>query len=738
MSSARSFPLVGKSFYLDIPSGKNLDFLTENVKRLGGVIESFLSKEVTYVVSNSQEARQDKWAGKHTRNVLRDTHTGALPSAGPQRDHRSPLPKPVDMALISRGKKLLHKAIGSQDNIPGNSILVSARLWGVQIIHTDEMLTYIQRLSRKHLSKAKMKLCASGYQPRKVARLTPHFLKIEDKSRRLRPFFKHFKNFPQLYFSTQKRQSPFEPPHTSSISKKHKSQDSANEASPLSDGCFVPQLQKGYCECCERPFTELRMHLHSPQHMEFVSDPSHYTHLDSIISQLTNDFVCSFTPLLRVPSATGNGEPLELLMEMNEKAAVPPSDGALQCCLFAEGSEGQFLNLGGSSHLFEVQDFLQLTATPLEVFSTSAPFALQSPETASELREEGRVVANSDSQASTPVEVKHHTASQQERVLAQPTASRKRKHSCSAFGPVKKKQALTSDKKHSSTDLVTGEQQVGIVQCPSPNLNDNQGAPKHPGFCAHQLHAPSHLCAPPHLPVESCSCHLSEPVAINTKSLKSPVQQLDQEEESALRNGTCAVSFPCNISKSNIGLRSTPDLSLGKHKVPKLLGSVVQHSSPEITEIAQTRLPQQPGLGPSPCLCLSSKRMTCISTDEKSSSSISEWDGPLLCSLAGASHLPSEGLIDAALLGTCVSMQDSNYESHLCSVLWRTPQENWSCNGNNTDYQNNCTEMTKRSLYYSEHLPKQLDELSCSSKHPVVCLPPSLPSQPYRAPLPSL
>ncbi|KAH0626957.1 hypothetical protein JD844_002285, partial [Phrynosoma platyrhinos] len=711
MSSARSFPLVGKSFYLDVPSGKNLDFLTENVKRLGGVIESFLSKEVTYVVSSNQEARQEKWSGKHTRNVLRDTQTGALPSAGPQRDHRSPLPKAVDMALISRGKKLLHKAIGRQ---------VSK--------HT-KMLTYILRLSKKHLSKAKIKLCASGYQPRKVVRLRPHFLKIEDKSRRLRPFYKHFKNFPQLYLSTQRRQSPFEPPHTSSISKKRNSQGSANGASPLSDGCFVPQIQKGYCECCERPFTELQMHLHSPQHKEFVSDPSHYAYLDSIISQLTNDFVFSCTPHLRVPSATGYGEPFELPMEANENAVVPLSDEGLQCCISAEGSAGQFLNLGSSSHLFEDQGFLQLTATPLEGFSTSAPFALQSSRSVSEPCEEGRVVANSDSQTSTSVEIKHHPASQQGRVLAQPTAlSRKRKHSCGAFGPVKKKQALTSDERQSSTDLVTGEQQVGIPQCLSPNLNNSQEAPKHPGLYALPLHAPSHLCVPPHLPLEGCSCRLSEPVAIDTESLKSPMQQLDQEEESALRNGTCAVSFPCNFSRSNIGLRSTPDFSPGKHKAPKLLGSVVQHSSPEITELAQTRLPQQPALGPSPCLCLPSKQRTCVSTDEKSSSSISEWDGPLLCALSGASHLPSEGLIDAALLGTCVSMQDSNYESHLCSVLWRTPQENWSCNGNDPDYRNNCAETTKRSLYCSEHLPKKLDELSCSSKHPIVCLSPSLPS----------
>ncbi|XP_008111420.2 protein DBF4 homolog B isoform X2 [Anolis carolinensis] len=696
MSSHRSVPLVGKSFYLDIPSGKNLDYLSENVKRLGGVIESFLSKEVTYVVSSSQEARREIWAGKHVNSVLRDTHTGALPSAKPQQDRRRPLPKPIDTALNSRGKKLLHKAIGSQDNIPGNSILASARLWGIQVVHADEMLTYIRRLSKKYPSKAKMKLCVSGYQPQKV-KLRPHFLKIEDKRRQLRPFFKLFSYFPQLYFLPQRRQSPFKPPQKSSISKESNSRGLANGASPLSDGCFVPQMQKGYCECCDRPFAELWMHLHSPQHKEFVSDPSHYAVVDSIISQLTNEYVFLGTPSPRVPPAAGDGESFGLLKEVNENAIVPPLDQALQFCMSAEGSSGQFGTPKDSTHFFEDQGFLQLTALSLEVFDSTLPFALQSPGSASNLHEEASMVANSGSQAIGPAEDKCIAAPEKERILAKPAAlSHKRKKSWSPLRPAKKKQALTSDKKQSSSDLATKEQQVGTPQYAFPNLSDSQAAPRRPGLCAAPSHTPICLCAHPHLPLENCSCHLSESVAIDTEYLKSPMQQLDQEEEeSILRNGTCAASLPCNSSIPNIGFRSPLDFPPGKQIAPTLQGSVVQHSLPEITELAQPVLPQQPGLGPSPCLCLPSNQLTCISAEKKSSSFLSEWDGPLLCAMAAASHLPSEALVDTALLGTCVSMQDSNYEAHLYSVLWQTPQQNLPCEENNSDFQNSCTELTR-------------------------------------------
>ncbi|XP_060637204.2 protein DBF4 homolog B isoform X1 [Anolis sagrei] len=690
MSSHRSCPLVGKSFYLDIPSGKNLDFLAENVKRLGGVIESFLSKEVTYVVSSSQEARREIWTGKHINSGLKDTHTGVLSSAKPQQDHRRPLPKPMDTTLNSRGKKLLHKAIGSQDNIPGNSILASARLWGIQVIHADEMLTYIRRLSKKYHSKAKMKSCVSGYQPQKVVKLRPHFLKIEDERRQLRPFFKHFSYFPQLYFLPQRRKSPFELPQKSSISKETKSHGLANGASPLSDGCFVPQMQKGYCECCERPFAELWMHLHSPQHKEFVSDPSHYAVVDSIISQLTNEYVFLGTPSSRVPPATGDGKSFGLLKEVNENVVVPPLDHALQCCMSAEGSAGHFGTPRDSTHFFEDQGFLQLTALSLEVFDSTVPFVLQSPGSASNLHKECSLVANNGSRAIGPAEDKCHTTPEKERVLA---LSHKRKKSWSPLGPAKKKQALTSDKKQSSSDLATKEEQVGTPQHPFPNLSDSQAAPRRPGLRAAPSHTPICLCAHPHLPLENCSCRLSEPVAIDTEYLKSPMQQ--EEEESILRNGTCAASLSCNSSVLNIGFRNPPDFPSGKQIADTLRGSVVQHSPPEITELAQAVLPQQPGLGPSPCLCLPSNQLTCISTEENSSSSLSEWDGPLLCALAAASHLPSEGLVDAALLGTCVSMQDSNYEAHLYSVLWQTPQPNLPCKEDNSDYQNSCADVTR-------------------------------------------
>uniref|UniRef100_A0A8D1HED5 BRCT domain-containing protein n=1 Tax=Sus scrofa TaxID=9823 RepID=A0A8D1HED5_PIG len=58
-------PLSGKSFYLDLPAGKNLQFLTGAIQQLGGVIEGFLSKEVSYIVSSRREAKAESGGTSH-------------------------------------------------------------------------------------------------------------------------------------------------------------------------------------------------------------------------------------------------------------------------------------------------------------------------------------------------------------------------------------------------------------------------------------------------------------------------------------------------------------------------------------------------------------------------------------------------------------------------------------------------------------------------------------------------
>ncbi|XP_053115289.1 protein DBF4 homolog B [Hemicordylus capensis] len=709
-SSVRSRPLAGKSFYLDLPpSNKNLRFLAESVKQLGGVVESFLSKEVTYVVSSSQEAKQKKWAEKQNSAVSRDTQVGTWPSAGPGSGCRGPERRSTDTVLISRGKEFLRKAIGSQGSTCGNSILANARSWGVQIMHTDDMLSCIRRLeSKKHFSK--VKLLASGLQSLKVVRLKPPFLKIEDESRQHRPFLQQFESFPELCFRSQRRHSPFEAPQAAASSKKwraSKGQQSPSELSPHSLCCVRPKTQKGYCECCKEAFIDLHTHLQDSQHKEFALDPSHYALVDHIISQLTNDFeVFSCSSPQRASLDTYDGDPFGFQVADAEGATVSPSGQAEECCVFAEVE--QPVSPEGLTHLLEDQG--QLTKPPLKMLKPPMPLVLHSLElpsdqtTANDNREPdkgGREAANASPEAMASTGEEHGAATQQKRLLAQPSVlPRKRKLSAS-YGQAKRRKILLEeppDERLVDKNLLPGGQDVGTAAgCPFPPLSDKQTVPGHLGLPTVPFCTPSPPCAFPQLPEEGLPCRPSKLVAVGISSSQIPVQHLDQSEVFAVcpceKQDTHS---PCNFLSPNTELREMSGLPVDKHLTPKLPGSMDQRCSPcmNISELTQDVLLQQPGLGPSPGLPRPRCPRTNPPTEAKSSSSESEWDGPLLCVLADASRLQFQCPVDAALLGASVSMQDSSYDSHLCSVLWQTPEPNWA-HKENPDCWNSRTEMER-------------------------------------------
>ncbi|NXF51612.1 DBF4B protein, partial [Oceanites oceanicus] len=272
-------PLRGKTFYLDLPSGRSARELAEAIRRLGGVTESFLSKEVSYVVSNSKEAKRDKARTRTEKwsNVTSEDAkaTSPMPSTS-KGNHTRPHQKPPDTALISRGKELLQKAMKNQVSSVwmgfslAGSILANARLWGVQILHVDGIL----------LCRLKFGSCFLA------GKLKPPFLKVEDQSRQFRPFHHQFKNFPDLNFLAPKSSSPFEP--LKSLSNSCRA--SNGEKSPRSTPVTVPKKKRGFCECCQETFEELQKHLQSPQHKRFAMDDSQYAPVDHVISQLTKNF----------------------------------------------------------------------------------------------------------------------------------------------------------------------------------------------------------------------------------------------------------------------------------------------------------------------------------------------------------------------------------------------------------------------------------------------------------------
>ncbi|KAM3658483.1 protein DBF4 homolog B [Ammospiza maritima maritima] len=340
-------PLRGQSFYLDLPSGRSARDLAEAIGRLGGVTESFLSKEVTCVVSSNREAKrnqpraQEEKQNNPTAERTKSTSSvPAVPKGTPNRAHQ----KPPYTALLSRGKELLNKAMKNQDTCSGSSILANARLWGVQILHVDEMLSYAQQLlraisgARKQCQKTEVKCPASKSKIHR-GKLKPPFLKVEDQSRQFRPFHHQFQSFPALNFLAPKSSSPFEPLKSLSSSCQARGAEgcalhSTGGKSPRSTHVTMPRKRRGFCECCQETFEELQKHLQSPQHQRFAQDSSRYIPVDRVISQLTNSFLegsakvpwsCLADERV-VPQAHSTGGMKLLPAELGEEGEQPEQD----------------------------------------------------------------------------------------------------------------------------------------------------------------------------------------------------------------------------------------------------------------------------------------------------------------------------------------------------------------------------------------------------------------------------
>uniref|UniRef100_G1MJ85 DBF4B-CDC7 kinase regulatory subunit n=2 Tax=Ailuropoda melanoleuca TaxID=9646 RepID=G1MJ85_AILME len=154
------------------------------------------------------------------------------------------------------------------------------------------MLMHVQQLSlgalcgKKQGPRKKAEgTCPAESRTRKVARLKAPFLKIEDESRKFRPFHHQFKSFPEMSFLGPKDASPFEAVMTPGGS--HATREPKDrEPSLRSAARALPRRRKGFCECCQEAFEELHAHLQSTRHRGFALEAHLYTEVDRVIAQL--------------------------------------------------------------------------------------------------------------------------------------------------------------------------------------------------------------------------------------------------------------------------------------------------------------------------------------------------------------------------------------------------------------------------------------------------------------------
>ncbi|PNJ70199.1 DBF4 isoform 1 [Pongo abelii] len=295
-------PLWGKVFYLDLPSVTISEKLQKDIKDLGGRVEEFLSKDISYLISNKKEAKFAQTLGRISPVPSTESaYTAETTSPHPSHDGSSF--KSPDTVCLSRGKLLVEKAIKDHDFIPSNSILSNALSWGVKILHIDDIRYYIEQKKKElYLLKKSStsvrdggKRVGSGAQKTRTGRLKKPFVKVEDMSQIYRPFYLQLTNMPFINYSIQKPCSPFDVDKPSSMQKQTQVKLRIQTDGDKYGGTSI-QLQlkekkkKGYCECCLQKYEDLETHLLSEQHRNFAQS-NQYQVVDDIVSKLVFDFV---------------------------------------------------------------------------------------------------------------------------------------------------------------------------------------------------------------------------------------------------------------------------------------------------------------------------------------------------------------------------------------------------------------------------------------------------------------
>ncbi|XP_042636746.1 protein DBF4 homolog A [Orycteropus afer afer] len=292
-------PLLGKVFYLDLPSVAVSEKLQKDIKDLGGRVEEFLSKDISYLISNKKEAKFVQTLGR-VSPVPSPESAYTAETTSPHPSHDGSSFKSPDSVCLSRGKLLVEKAIKDHDFVSSNSILSNALSWGVKILHIDDIRYYIEQKKKELylLKKSSASMRDVGkrvYTQKTRCRLKKPFVKVEDMCQLYRPFYLQLINMPFINYSIQKPCSPFDVDKTSSTQKQTQVKLRIQTDGDKYDGTPIKlhlkeKKKKGYCECCLQKYEDLETHLLCEQHRNFAQS-NQYQIVDDIISKLVFDFV---------------------------------------------------------------------------------------------------------------------------------------------------------------------------------------------------------------------------------------------------------------------------------------------------------------------------------------------------------------------------------------------------------------------------------------------------------------
>ncbi|XP_037130272.1 protein DBF4 homolog A isoform X2 [Syngnathus acus] len=319
-------PLTGKVFYLDLLSNRKAESLERDIKHLGGSVDKFFSKDITYLVSNKRET-------KYVQCRRQDFPFPSPQSASSPCPH-SNQPQPVcgcdntknrsqgqaDSFVTSCGRSSVEKTVKEQGIFQTDKILSKALEWGVKIFYIDEVLAYIKKKKKtiasqcpitaaakttvKHASTAEL-TC----QESKGGRIGKPFVKVEDSSRHYRPIYVTMPKMPELNLKTLAPRCPFVVTGEKSagdkqrVNKTVKATGREGQASGRKNN--KDKEGSGYCQCCMDKYENLISHLQSERHRAFSKSEA-YQVLNQLVSPLQRSFTSFNTFIKRHKSSVSS------------------------------------------------------------------------------------------------------------------------------------------------------------------------------------------------------------------------------------------------------------------------------------------------------------------------------------------------------------------------------------------------------------------------------------------------
>ncbi|XP_028398191.1 protein chiffon-like [Dendronephthya gigantea] len=285
-------PLTGKLFYLDLNGSRYSNQLKKAIGQLGGTIEEFFRKEVTYLVTSRAECGKSPSSqstpSPGVPSPITQTRSSSIKNYGTASAMSTDSPQVMDQVPSGtmRGKSIAQRSAGLKKG--STDILTIASTWGVNILHVDHLMNWVSQLMLKtkqqRMTKEKTSPSKRVSQTRlpKVSALRETYIKVEDLGFKYRPIFHEFKLWPEITFCGL-NVCPFDPPRgrtsENSVTKRKIGERNVKKL-PIHE-----RPKHGYCECCEVRYNDLNMHLRGKQHKEFSKKSSNYTSLDKAIDE---------------------------------------------------------------------------------------------------------------------------------------------------------------------------------------------------------------------------------------------------------------------------------------------------------------------------------------------------------------------------------------------------------------------------------------------------------------------